>query len=133
MTPLLEQTARRLVQQGRFLFLRLMTKPLLTLDDLLVLLYRTNTTLCALAAAQQESVQQLNKSLLQPKPLDYIMRLDAQGDPVALKIGQLIATLPASESGAPLCHTVMLMDGTVTTWRGQRVVKIPAAVTHTSL
>ncbi len=60
------------------------------------------------------------------------MRLDAQGEPVALKIGQLIATLPASESG-PVCHTVMLLDGTVTTWRGQRVVKIPAADFNTSL
>lgn len=68
----------------------------------------------------------------QPKPLDYIMRLDDSDAPVALKIGQLIATLPATESG-PACHTVMLLDGTVTTWRGQRVVKIPASDFNPSL
>ena len=109
-----------------------MTKPLLSLDDLLVLLYRTNTALYSLATPQQVSAGQFNVELQQPKPLDYIMRLDAPDAPVALKIRQLIATLPATESG-PACHTVMLLDGTITTWRGQRVVKIPAAVAHTSL
>lgn len=110
-----------------------MTKPLLTIDDLLVLLYRTNTALYSLAAAAQpETAQQFHEALCQTKPLDYIMRLDAPDAPVALKIGQLIATLPPTES-SPACHTVMLLDGTVTTWRGQRVVKIPAAVSHTSL
>ncbi|MCC6602777.1 MAG: hypothetical protein IT327_06185 [Anaerolineae bacterium] len=109
-----------------------MTKPLLTIDDLLVLLYRTNTTLFTLAIAQQEPAGQFNESLHQPKPLDYIMRLDVTDAPVALKIGRLIATLPATESGS-VCHTVMLLDGTVTTWRGQCVVNIPAAVSHTSL
>lgn len=131
MTPLWNRPHDGRFNWGVF-FSRHMTKPLLTIDDLLVLLYRTNTALCSLVAAQHESVGQLNKELRQPKPLDYIIRLDAPDAPVALKIGQLIATLPATES-SPVCHTVMLLDGTVTTWRGQRLVRIPSSDFNTSL
>lgn len=103
--------------------------PLLGIDELLIILYRTNLTLCLATAASTGPAfcQQLDEALRHPKPLDLVMRLDYSDDPAALKMGQLIAYTPAKD-GSLCTHTVKLMDGTVTTWRNQRVVKIPTTV-----
>ncbi len=102
---------------------------LLTKDDLLIILYRMVLTLrnTALCGPNSTFSQELMEKLGNPEPGDLVMRHRIDNDPVALKIAKLVFSIPATENN-PCSHTVMLMDGSVTTWRNERIYKIPTAV-----
>ena len=102
---------------------------LLTVDDLLVIIYRLVKTLLYATTPEMRNgySQQLARELREPKPGDLVMRTGIDNDPIALKVGWLIYYTPKMDECLSV-HTVQLLDGTVTTWRGCRVVKVPTAV-----
>lgn len=104
-------------------------KELLTKDDLLIILYRLLLTLRNAVMAEPKSsyTTELAQALQNPKPGDFVIRYRMDNDPIALKIGRLIFSQPATENNLCL-HTVTLLDGTITTWTNQRIYKIPTAV-----